>query len=150
MSLKQRIEQDIKKAMLGKNKDELRALRSIKSKILLAETEKGKSGGLTEDDENKLLMKEAKQRKESADIYKKQKREDLHSVEIQEFEIINRYLPKPLSEEELDRELKKIIGELGADNPKDMGKVMGVASKRLSGKADGKTIANRVKSLLEN
>jgi len=95
-------------------------------------------------------MKEAKQRKESADIYKKQKREDLHSVEIQEFEIINRYLPKPLSEEELDRELKKIIGELGADNPKDMGKVMGVASKRLSGKADGKTIANRVKSLLEN
>lgn len=147
MSLKKNIEDEIKKAMLAKDKDRLRALRSIKSLIMLEET-KGGSAGVTEDEEMKLLTKAAKQRKDSADIYQQQNREDLASVELAELVIINEFLPKQLSEEEVDVALREIIAELGADSPKDMGKVMGVATKRLAGKADGKLISQKVKSLL--
>jgi uncharacterized protein len=148
MSLKQQIDADIKKAMLAKNKEELDALRSIKSLILLAETEKGGSAELAGDTENKLLMKAAKQRKESADIFKQQNRNDLAEKELLQLSVINRYLPQQLSEEELTAELKIIIGEVGASGPQDVGKVMGMATKKLVGKADGKLIADVVKKLL--
>lgn len=148
MSLKQQIDNDIKKAMLEKNKDELTALRSIKSMILLAETEKGGSDSLAGDIENKLLMKAAKQRKESAEIFQKENRDDLAKKELLELEVINRYLPKQLSQEEVKGELQKIIEQVGAKTPQDMGKVMGVATKQLAGKADGKMISDLVKKLL--
>jgi uncharacterized protein len=148
MSLKQQIDQDIKQAMLAKNKEELEALRGIKSLILLAETEKGGSGEVASDIENKLLMKAAKQRKESADIFTQQNRTDLAEKELKQLEVISRYLPKQLNEEELTVELKKIIEATGAKSPADMGKVMGAATKQLSGKADGKMISELVKKLL--
>jgi uncharacterized protein YqeY len=147
MSLKQNIETEIKKAMLAKDKDRLRALRGIKSLIMLEET-KGGSTGVSEEDEMKILTKAAKQRKDSADIYQQQNREDLAAVEFAELEIINEFLPKQLSEEEVEAELKAIIAEVGAEGPKDMGKVMGVATKKLAGKADGKLISQKVKNLL--
>ncbi|WP_200974627.1 GatB/YqeY domain-containing protein [Echinicola sp. 20G] len=147
MSLKQSIESEIKKAMLAKDKDRLRALRSIKSLIMLEET-KGGEKGLTEEDELKLLTKAAKQRKDSVEIYQQQNREDLAATELSELEIINEFLPKQLSEEELEAELKSIIAEVGAEGPKDMGKVMGAATKKLAGKADGKMISQKVKGLL--
>ena len=148
MSLKQQIDADIKKAMLAKNKEELDALRSIKSMILLAETEKGGSGELSSDVENKLLMKAAKQRKESADIFQQQNRSDLAEKELFQLEVISRYLPKQFSEAELLAELKIILTEVGAKGPQDVGKVMGVATKKLAGKADGKIISELVKKLL--
>lgn len=148
MSLKQQIDGDIKKAMLAKNKEELEALRSIKSMILLAETEKGVSAEITADVENKLLMKAAKQRKESADIFSQQGRKDLADREQFQLDIINRYLPKQLSQEEIEGEVKKIIAEVGAKGPQDMGKVMGVATKKLAGQADGKVISELVKKNL--
>jgi uncharacterized protein len=148
MSLKQQIDGDIKKAMLAKNKEELEALRGIKSLILLAETEKGGSGDVSSDVENKLLMKAAKQRKESADIFVQQGRKDLADKELLQLDIISRYLPKQLSAEDIESEVKKIIGETGAKGPQDMGKVMGVASKKLAGQADGKVISELVKKLL--
>ncbi len=148
MSLKQQIESDIKKAMLAKQKDELKALRAIKSMILLAETEKGSSGEVSADAEMKMLMKAVKQRKDSAQIYKEQNREDLFAVEMAEVEVIERYLPKQMSEEEVETELTKIIEQVGASGPQDMGKVMGTATKALAGKADGKTISGIVKKLL--
>ena len=148
MSLKKQIEDDIKKAMLAKEKDELRALRSIKSMILLAETEKGAGGNLSQESEMKLLSKAAKQRKDSADLYQEQNREDLASAELAELDIINRYLPKPLTDEEIIVILKGIIEQTGAAGPQDMGKVMGLAMKQLAGKADGKVISQNVKSLL--
>jgi len=148
MSLKQQIDNDIKKAMLEKNKDELTALRSIKSLILLAETEKGGSDTLAGDIENKLLMKAAKQRKESAEIFQKENRDDLAKKELVELEVINRYLPKQFSEEEVKTALQKIIEQVGAKTPQDMGKVMGVATKQLAGKAEGKMISDLVKKLL--
>ena len=134
--------------MLSKNKEELEALRSIKSLILLAETEKGGSTDLTSDAENKLLMKAAKQRKESADIFESQNRKDLAERELLQLEVINRYLPKQLSEEEIKSALKSVIQEVGAKGPQDMGKVMGVATKKLAGQADGKVISDLVKKLL--
>ena len=148
MSLKETIDSDIKQAMLARKKDELTALRSIKSMILLAETEKGADGSLSGEAEMKLLVKAAKQRKESAEIYLGEGRQDLADIENLEYEIIARYLPKALSEDELKVELTAIISDLGADSPADMGKVMGVAAKKLAGLADGKTIATMVKSLL--
>jgi hypothetical protein len=148
MSLRAQIDSDIKKAMLAKNKEELEALRSIKSLILLAETEKGGSGDVSSDTENKLLMKAAKQRKESADIFSQQGRQDLADKEQAQLEIINRYLPKQLSAEDVEVELKKIIAETGAKGPQDMGKVMGVATKKLAGQADGKVISELVKKIL--
>lgn len=148
MSLKQQIDTDIKNAMLAKNKEELEALRSIKSMILLAETEKGSVSEISSDTESKILMKAAKQRKESADIFQQQNRSDLAERELFQLDVINRYLPKQLSSDELTAELTKIIGEAGAKGPQDMGKVMGIATKKLAGKADGKLISDVVKKLL--
>ncbi|MBT0809879.1 GatB/YqeY domain-containing protein [Litoribacter ruber] len=148
MSLKQSVESEIKKAMLAKDKDRLRALRSVKSLIMLEETKSGGDKGISEDEEMKLLTRAAKQRKDSAEIYQQQNREDLASVELAELEVINEFLPKQLTEEELEAELKQIIALVGANGPKDMGKVMGVATKQLAGKADGKLISQKVKSLL--
>ncbi|HTJ48800.1 MAG TPA: GatB/YqeY domain-containing protein [Cyclobacteriaceae bacterium] len=148
MNLKQQIDNDIKKAMLAKNKEELDALRSIKSMILLAETEKGVSAEISSDTESKLLMKAAKQRKESADIFQQQNRQDLAEKELAQLEIISRYLPKQLSVEEVTGIIKTIIEEVGAKGPQDMGKVMGVATKKLAGQADGKVINEIVKKLL--
>lgn len=148
MSLRTTIDNDIKKAMLARNKEELDALRSIKAMILLSETEKGGSGDLAADVENKLLMKAAKQRKESAEIFQKEGRQDLAQRENQQLEIISRYLPKQLSEVEITTELRAIIAQTGAKGPQDMGKVMGLATKSLAGKADGKLISEIVKKLL--
>ncbi len=148
MSLKATIDNDIKKAMLAKNKEELDALRSIKSMILLAETEKGHAAEISQETEAKLLMKAAKQRKESAEIFQKEGREDLAQRENVQLEIINRYLPKQLSEAEVTEALKTIIATIGAKGPQDMGKVMGNATKALAGKADGKVISEIVKKLL--
>jgi uncharacterized protein YqeY len=148
MSLKQQIDSDIKKAMLAKNKEELEALRSIKSLILLAETEKGGSADLTSENEKKLLMKAAKQRKESAEIFQNQNRKDLADRELLQLEVINRYLPKQLSEEEMKSAVASVIKEVGATGPQDMGKVMGLATKKLAGQADGKMISELVKKML--
>jgi uncharacterized protein YqeY len=148
MSLKQQIDTDIKNAMLARNKEELEALRSIKSLILLAETEKGTVAEVSSDVENKLLMKAAKQRKESADIFQQQGRKDLADKELVQLEVINRYLPKQLSESEIESAVKKIIEQVGAKGPQDMGKVMGNATKSLTGQADGKVISELVKKLL--
>tara|TARA_R110001592_G_scaffold122921_1_gene330211 strand:+ start:5114 stop:5566 length:453 start_codon:yes stop_codon:yes gene_type:complete len=148
MSLKQQIDADIKSAMLEKRKDDLKALRAIKSMILLAETEKGNTEGVSADTEMKLLVKAVKQRRDSAQIYKEQNREDLYAVEMAEVEVIEKYLPKQLSEEEVKAELQKIMTQVGATGPQDMGKMMGAASKALAGKADGKTISTLVKQLL--
>lgn len=148
MSLKQQIDSDIKSAMLAKNKEELTALRSIKSLILLAETEKGVSAEISSETESKLLMKAAKQRKESAEIFKKEGREELAQKELLELEVISRYLPKQMSEDEITIEVKKIIEQVGAKGPQDMGKVMGTATKQLAGKADGKMISEIVKKIL--
>ena len=148
MSLKETINSDIKQAMLAKRKDELTALRSIKSMILLAETEKGAGGNLTEEGELKLLSKAAKQRKESAEIFSKEGREDLATQENFEYEVIARYLPEAMSEDDIRKEINEIISSLGASTPADMGKVMGVATKNLAGKADGKMIASIVRENL--
>jgi uncharacterized protein YqeY len=149
MALKQKIEGEIKSAMIAKDKVRLTALRAIKSMILLEETKEGFKGELSEDDEMKLLTKAAKQRKDSAEIYEKQGRADLLEVELAELAVIQEFLPKALTEEELKAAVQAIIAEVGATGPKDMGKVMG-ASKSLAGKADGKAIADMVKALLNN
>jgi uncharacterized protein YqeY len=148
MSLKEQIDQDIKQAMRERKKEELTALRAIKSMILLAETEKGAGGNLSEENELKLLTKAAKQRKESADIYLRENRAELAEKEEFEYSVISRYLPAQLSDDELSGELDKIIQDSGATSPRDMGKVMGLASKSLAGKADGKKIAALVKEKL--
>ena len=148
MSLKLKIDSDIKAAMLAKNKEELEALRSIKSMILLAETEKGVTAEISSEAENKLLMKAAKQRKESAEIFQKEKRDDLAKRELLQLEIISRYLPKQLSHGEVEESVKNIITQVGAKGPQDMGKVMGAATKQLAGQADGRTISEMVKKLL--
>ena len=148
MSLKQQIEVDIKQAMRAKEQDHLRALRSIKSMISLAETEKGAEGELSEEAELKLLTKAAKQRKESIEVFEQQGRQDLAAKEQAELEVINRYLPQPLSEEELRAAVEKVVQETGASGMQDMGKVMGKATTNLAGKADGKTISTVVKQVL--
>ena len=148
MSLKERIDQDIKDAMRNKRKDELTALRGIKSMILLAETEKGAGGGLNETAEARLLTKAAKQRKDSAEIYRNENRPELAEKEEFEYDVISRYLPEQLSEEELGSIIEEIIQTVGASGPGDMGKVMGMATKKLAGKAEGKAIADMVKTKL--
>lgn len=148
MSLKQQIDNDIKNAMLAKKKEELEALRAIKSLILLAETDKNSSGDISGDTEIKLLQKAVKQRKESAEIFEQQGRKDLADKESFQLEVISRYLPKQLSEEEISNILRDIIAQVGAKGPQDIGKVMGTASKALSGKADGKLISEVAKKLL--
>ncbi len=148
MSLEQNINGAIKTAMLAKAEGELRALRAIKAAVLLAKTSEGSSGELSEADEQKLLQKLAKQRKDSLDIFRQQNREDLAKKEEEELVVIERYLPKQLDEAELRSALQEIIAATGAASPADMGKVMGVATKQLAGKADGKAISALVKELL--
>ncbi|TPE45226.1 GatB/YqeY domain-containing protein [Pontibacter mangrovi] len=150
MTLKQRIDADIKQAMLAKDKARLQALRSIKSLIMLAETEKGGTEGITQDTELKLLTKAAKQRRESAELYAKQGRADLEQVELAELAVVEEYLPKQLDEGDLRTRLLEIIQRVGATGPSDMGKVMGVASKELAGQADGRAISQAVGDLLSN
>ena len=148
MRLKQQIEADIKAAMLARKKEELTALRSIKSAILLAETEKGASGEISEETGMKLLIRAAKQRKDSAEIYEKEGREDLEAIERFELEVISKYLPKQFSQKELQAALTAIISRIGASGPQDLGKVMGISTKELAGKADGKAISEMVRNLL--
>jgi len=150
MSLKAQIEAEIKQSMLNKDKDRLRALRAIKSQILLAETEKGATAELTPEAEMKLLTKAAKQRKDSIDIYEKEGRTDLAEVEKSELSVIESFLPKQLDESEVREIVKKIIADTGASGPQDMGKVMGVATKQLAGKADGKLISTITKEILNS
>ena len=148
MSLEQKIMADLKTAMLARDEKSLRGLRAIKAAILLAKTSEGAGGELKEDDEIKLLQKLVKQRKDSLEIYQQQKRTDLAQKEQEEIEVIEKFLPTQLSTEDLQLEIKKIIAETGATSSADMGKVMGAATKRLSGKADGKTISAAVRELL--
>jgi len=148
MSLEQKIMGELKTAMLAKDEKALRSLRAVKAAILLAKTSEGAGGELKEDDEIKLLQKLVKQRKDSLEIYLQQKRADLAQKEQEEIEIIERFLPKQLSAEELRTVVSKIISDVGAASPADMGKVMGAATKQLAGKADGKTISALVKELL--
>lgn len=148
MSLELNINAAIKAAMLAKSEAELRALRAIKAAILLAKTAEGGAGELTEADETKMLQKLAKQRRDSLEIFRQQNREDLAIKEEEELEVIERFLPKQLSESELRDAVTRIIAETGASSPADMGKVMGAATKQLAGKADGKAISALVKELL--
>lgn len=148
MSLEIKINQDIKSAMIAKDQTRLAGLRAIKAAILLAKTEKGKSEEINEDAEIKVLQKLAKQRKESADIYQQQNRQDLYDVEMGELAVIEEYLPKQLDREEIKSIVQTIIQETGASSMKDMGKVMGATNQRLAGQADGKTVSEIVKELL--
>ena len=148
MNLFNIVSEDIKKAMLAKEKEKLEALRAIKSAFLLARTDTGAGGELTPETELKIVQKLVKQRRESAEIYQQQNRQDLADKELLEASVIEQYLPAQMSEQELETILKAIIERLGAKNPSDMGKVMGSATKELSGKADGKAISEKVKQLL--
>ncbi len=151
MALKDTIDAGIKQAMLAKDKVRLTALRSIKSQILLAETAEGASAtGLSADQEQKLLIKAAKQRRDSAATYKEQFRSDLEETELAELAIIEEFLPQQLSEADLVEKLVGIIQRVGATGPSDLGKVMGVAARELAGQADGKMISQTVSSLLNN
>lgn len=148
MSLESRVMDGIKDAMRAKDEAALRTLRAIKAAILNEKTAANASEYLTEADEIKILQKMAKQRRDSLDIFTRQNREDLAQKEREELEIIERFLPKPMSQEELQESLRKIIEETGASSPADMGKVMAAASKKLAGKADGRAISENVKQLL--
>ncbi|VAW18255.1 Transamidase GatB domain protein [hydrothermal vent metagenome] len=148
MSLQQELMIKIKEAMKSKDKVALESLRAIKSEILLAQTKGGNSDSLMLEDEIKLLQKLVKQRKDSASIYKEQGREDLAEPELAQVKIIAQFLPEQLSEKELKEIISKIMETVGAISMKDMGKVMGMASKQLAGKADGKAISTVVKQLL--
>ena len=148
MSLFDTVSEDIKKAMLAREKDKLDALRAVKAAFQLARTEAGAGGGLTSEAELKIVQKLVKQRKESAKIYQQQNRQDLAGKELLEASVIEQYLPEQMSEQELETVLKAIIERVGAKTPADMGKVMGAATKELSGKADGKAISAKVKQIL--
>lgn len=148
MSLEQKVNTDLKAAMLAKDEAALRSLRAIKSAILLAKTAEGASGDLSEDAEIKMLQKLVKQRKDSLEIFQQQNREDLARKEQEEISIIEKFLPQQMSPEELKAAISEIIAAVGASSPADLGKVMGVASKQFAGKADGKTISALVKELL--
>ena len=139
---------DLKTAMLAKDEAALRSLRAIKAAILLVKTAEGGTGSVSEDEEVKLLQKMVKQRKDSLEIFTQQNRPELAKKEAEEIAVIEKFLPKQLSAEEIKAELVTIIAATGASSPADMGKVMGVASKQLAGKADGKTISTLVKELL--
>lgn len=148
MELYNTIDAQIKAAMLAKDKVRLQALRGIKKEFIEGKTAPGNNGELSEDAATKILVKMAKQRRESAKIYQEQNRADLAETELAELAVIEEFLPKALSEEELTAELKKIIETVGASSPADMGKVMGVATKALAGRADGRAISAKVKELL--
>ena len=147
MNLEQKINEDIKTAMLAKEKESLNALRAIKSALLLLKTEKN-AGEITEDVELKTLQKLVKQRKESAEMYKNQNREDLYKEEMFQMEIISKYLPEQMSEEEITAVIKRLIEQENIADIKGMGKLMGLASKELAGKAENKVISEIVKKLL--
>lgn len=148
MSLFDTISGDIKGAMLAKDRVKLETLRGIKKEFLEAKTAKGSDGELADDTATKILVKMVKQRRESAKIYTEQNRPELAETELAEAAVIEEYLPKQMSAEELEAALKAIIEQVGATSAKEMGKVMGVASKQLAGKADGRAISEMVKSLL--
>ncbi|HXB41746.1 MAG TPA: GatB/YqeY domain-containing protein [Bacteroidia bacterium] len=145
MGIEEKLNSDIKTAMLARDAKKLEALRAMKAVVLLLKTS---PEGLTEDSANKALQKEVKKRRETAEIYKTQNRADLAEVEVTQADVIESYLPKQMGAEELKAEVEKIIAQVGAASPADMGKVMGVASKALAGKADGKAISDLVKQLL--
>ncbi len=148
MDLYSQIDADIKAAMLAKDRTRLQALRGIKKEFIEGKTAPGANGELTEDAALKILTKMAKQRRESARIYQEQNRPELAETELAECEVIEAYLPKALTEEELTEALTKIIAETGASSPAEMGKVMGVATKALAGRADGRAISAKVRELL--
>jgi len=148
MSLTDKINNDIKEAMKAKDRERLSALRDIKSKLLMEATKEGGGGEVDNETGVKILSKLHKQRLESAAIYKEQGREELMKEEMDQAEVIETYLPEQMSDEELEKEIQKIIEQTGAESPADMGKVMGVASKQFAGKADGKVVASKVKELL--
>jgi uncharacterized protein YqeY len=148
MSLINQIDQDIKQAMLAKQADRLRGLRAIKSALLLARTEKGATEDITPEAEIKVLQKLVKQRKESAEIYKEQNRDDLYQIEMDEMKVIEPYLPQQMTRFEIEGYLEEVISRIGATSISDMGRVMGIANKELAGQADGRTISEVVKQLL--
>ena len=148
MSLEQKIMAEMKEAMKAKDEATLRGLRAIKAEIIKAKTEPGAGGEVSEEKEDSMLQKMMKQRRDSLEIYQQQNRPDLAQKEQEEMAVIERFLPKQLSEEELKAELRQVIAETGASSPADMGKVMGVATKKLAGRADGKAISAAVKELL--
>jgi uncharacterized protein len=148
MNLEQKVMAEMKEAMKSKNEASLRALRAIKAEIIKAKTEPGAGGEISAEKEVNLLQKMMKQRKDSLEIYQQQKREDLAKKELEEISIIQNFLPQQLTGEELKAELQQIMSDTGAASPADMGKVMGAASKKLAGRADGKTISAMVKELL--
>ena len=150
MSLQNEIMTALKEAMKAKNQTALTALRAVKSAILLAKTESGAGEELSEEQELKILQKQVKQRKDSAAIFIEQGREDLAEPELAEAEVISQFLPEALSEEEIEKVVVTTIETVGASGMKDMGKVMGMVSKQLAGKADGKTISTIVKSKLSS
>ena len=148
MSLEQQVMAEMKDAMKAKDEASLRALRAIKAEIIKAKTDPGANGEVSSEKELSLLQKMMKQRKDSLEIYQQQNREDLAKKEQEEISVIEKFLPKQLSGDELKAELQEIISETGASSPADMGKVMGVATKKLAGRADGKSISAMVKELL--
>lgn len=148
MSLEQKIMAEMKDAMKAKDEAALRGLRAIKAEIIKAKTEPGAHGEISGDTEIKMLQKMVKQRKDSLEIYQQQSRNDLAQKEQEELAIIEKFLPAQMSEEDLKKELQQIIAETGASSPADMGKVMGAATKKLAGRADGKAISAAVKELL--
>jgi len=150
MGLEQEVAAALKNAMLAKDEKTVRSLRAIKAAIILAKTAEGAGGELTPDTEIKLLQKLVKQRKDSLEIFRQQKREDLAIKEEEEIDVIEKFLPEAMSPEELKTVIRSIIIEAGAKSPADMGKVMGLATKQLAGKADGKAISTMVKELLSN
>lgn len=148
MTIFDRISEDIKKAMIAQNKVELLALRNIKKELLEAKTSKEASGNLTDEIATKLISKIVKQNKDAAALFKEQKRTDLAEEYTAQIEVMQRYLPAQMSDAELTTAVKEIIARLGATSMQDLGKVMGIASKELTGKAEGRTISERVKQLL--
>ena len=148
MSLFDTVSNDIKAAMLAKDRVKLEALRGVKKEFIEAKTAKGGSGELSDEAALKILAKMVKQRRESAAIYVEQNRPELADGELAEAAVIEAYMPKQLTDEELTAEVQAILAEVGATGPQDMGKVMGVASKRLAGRADGRAISTKVKELL--
>lgn len=148
MGLFEKVSEDIKAAMLARDKMRLEALRGIKKEFLEAKTAKGSDGELSDETAVRILSKMVKQRRESAQIYNEQNRSDLAQEELAQAAVIEEYLPKQLSDEELAAALKEIIGRVGATSQKEMGKVMGVATKELAGKAEGKAISVKVRELL--
>lgn len=148
MSLEEKVMEELKNAMRAKDEAALRSLRAIKAAIIIEKTAEGATGTITEAAETKMLQKLVKQRRDSLEIFEKQNREDLAAKEREELAVIEKFLPKQMTADELETEVRAILEQVGAKSAADMGKVMGVASKQLAGKADGKAISETVKRLL--